>query len=119
MDAEVYWNDRLVGYLRGVRVDQPYYLGEWQPANDSAFEREFAALQAGIGVGGLGVLPVTFRSLDGKVSAPASAMVRPAPERNPYFRFGTGGEATGVVIQGTVSGPGRAEQSASADQSRE
>jgi len=32
----------------------------------------------------------------------ASAMVRPAPERQPYFRFGTEGEATGVLIQGTV-----------------
>jgi hypothetical protein len=108
MDAEVYWNGRLVGHLRGVRVDQPYYLGEWEPAGDAEFEREFAALQARLGAGVLGVLPVTFRSPDGRVTAPAAAMVRPAPERGPYFRFATGGEDAGVVRQGTVSGPGPA-----------
>jgi len=37
MDAEVYWSGRRVGLLRGVRVDQPYYLGEWVPAADSEF----------------------------------------------------------------------------------
>jgi hypothetical protein len=109
MDAEVYWNDRLVGHLRGVRVDQPYYRCQWQSAGDLEFEREFAALQARIGEGGLAVLPVTFRSVDGQVSAPASAMVRPAPEREPYFRFASGGEAAGVVIQGRDRGPDRGE----------
>jgi hypothetical protein len=106
MDAEVYWNGHLVGYLRDVRVDQPYYHGEWQSAGDPRFEREFGAIQARIGASGLGNLPVTLRSPEGQVVAPANAMVRPAPERHPYFRFGTGGEATGVVVRGTAGDPG-------------
>ena len=111
MDAEVYWNGRLVGFLRSVRVDQPYYHGQWQSAGEATFAREFAALQARIGVGGLGVLPVTLRSPDGRLSAPASMMVQPAPASAPYFRFGTGGEAPGVVIQGIVRGSSHAEPS--------
>ena len=102
VDAEVYWEGRLVGHLRGVRVDQPYYHGQWQPAGDPEFERAFAALQTGLGAGGWGALPVTFRSPDGRVSAPAAAVVRPAPERDPYFRFASGGEALG-----TAARPGR------------
>jgi hypothetical protein len=112
MDAEVYWDGRLVGHLRGVRVDQPYYRGEWRPAGDPEFARAFAALQARVGAGGLGVLPVTLRSPDGRVSAAAGAVVRPAPERDPYFRFGSGGEAAGVVVQGVVGGAGDAGQGA-------
>jgi hypothetical protein len=107
MDAEVYWNGRLVGYLRDVRVDQPYYHGAWQSAGDPDFEREFGALQARIGAGGLGHLPVTLRSPDGQVAAPANAMVRPAPDRDPYFRFGSGGEIAGVVAHGAPGCPGR------------
>ena len=55
------------------------------------------ALQAEINPDGLGVLPVTFRSPDGTVSAPAAAMVRPTLELAPYFRFGHEGLAAGIV----------------------
>jgi hypothetical protein len=87
VDAEVYWQDRLVGHLRDLTVDQPYYLGTWQPAWDTEFERAFREMQTRITPDGLGTLPVTLRSPDGKLSAPASAMVRPAPVLEPYFRF--------------------------------
>jgi hypothetical protein len=88
MDAEVYWHFRLVGYLRGVKVDQPYYHGEWIPVGDTEFEQEFRDVQNGLGREGVAAIPVTLRSTDGRVSAQARAMVRPPPERVPYFRFG-------------------------------
>jgi hypothetical protein len=100
MDAEVYWNGRLVGRLSDITVDQPYYHGTWSSADDPAFEREFRALQARLGAQGLGMLPVTFRSPDGRLTAPARAMVRPAPESVPYFRFGFPGEAAAVAVGG-------------------
>ena len=97
MDADVYWKDRLVGRLSDVKVDQPYYRGTWSSAHDPAFEEEFRTLEARLGPNGLGMLPVTFRSADGRISAPAQAMVRPAPESAPYFRFGFPGEAACLV----------------------
>jgi len=87
MDAEVHWEGRLVGYLRDVTLDQPYYHGDWSSAGDPAFEQAYAEMQQTISPSGLGVLAVTFRSPDGDMSAPAAAMVRPAPAE-PYFRFG-------------------------------
>jgi hypothetical protein len=98
MDADVYWNDRLVGRLSHVRVDQPYYHGTWSSAHDPTFEQELRALQARLGPNGLGMLPVVFRSPDGRLAAPVRAMVRPAPETAPYFRFGFPGEAASAVI---------------------
>jgi hypothetical protein len=92
VDAEVYWNGRLVGRLAGVRVDQPYYQGRWAGTGDPEFESEYRALQSRIGPSGVGMLPVTFRSPDGLLSAPASLMIRPAPEPEPYFRFGSPGD---------------------------
>jgi hypothetical protein len=97
VDAEVYWEGRLVGYLRHVAVDQPYYRGTWESVWDAAFERAFHELQSRLSPGGLGVLPVTLRSPDGASSAPAAAMVRPAPEVAPFFRFGSEGILAGVV----------------------
>ena len=97
MDAEVYWEGRLVGYLRGVVVDQPYYHGEWESAWDPAFERAFHELQSRLPPNGLGVLPVTFRTPDGASSVPAAAMVRPAPAIAPFFRLGSAGVLPGVV----------------------
>jgi hypothetical protein len=101
MDAEVYWDGRLVGHLRDVMIDQPYYHGNWSPSGDTGFERAYRALQAEIAPDGLGVLPVTFRSPDGTVSAPAAAMVRPAPESEPYFRFGHEGLSAGIFHRPT------------------
>jgi hypothetical protein len=99
VDAEVYWEGRLVGYLRGVVVDQPYYHGEWESTWDPAFERAFHTLQSRLSPGGLGVLPVTFRAPEGSSSAPAVAMVRPAPATAPSFRFGAEGVLPGVVCE--------------------
>jgi hypothetical protein len=79
-------------------VDQPYYHGDWSPAGDEGFEEAYHALQVNIAPDGLGVLPVAFRSPDGTVSTPAAAVVRPAPERAPYFRFGHEGLAAGIVV---------------------
>ena len=79
MDAEVYWSGRQVGVLRNVVVDQPYYLGEWVPADVPEFTAELAARRW---------LPVTFRSPDGARTAPARALVSPAPGVGVYFRFG-------------------------------
>jgi hypothetical protein len=101
MDAEVYWDGRLIGRFRNIVIEQPYYLGDWVSAGDAGFERAFRALQAEIAPDGLGVLPVTFRSPDGTLSAPAAAMVRPIPETAPYFRFGHAGLAAGMVHQPT------------------
>ena len=101
MDADVYWDGRLIGHLRNIVIDQPYYRGDWAPAGDAGFERAFRALQAEIAPDGLGLLPVTFRSPDGTVSAPAAAMVRPTPEPAPYFRFGHEGLAAGIVHRPT------------------
>jgi hypothetical protein len=60
MDAEVYWQGRQVGILRGGRVDQPYYLGEWPPADDPEFAAELAVRKR---------LPVVFRTPDGATTA--------------------------------------------------
>ena len=97
MHAEVYWDGRLIGHLRHIVIDQPYYHGDWSPSGDAGFERAYRAMQAEIDPDGLGVLPVTFRSPDGTVSAPAAAMVRPTPEIAPYFRFGHEGLTAGIV----------------------
>ena len=68
--AEVYWSGRRVGLLKGVRVDQPYYRGEWVPATDSEFTAALLAQQW---------LPVLFRSPDGTTSAPARVLTRRTP----------------------------------------
>jgi hypothetical protein len=96
LDAEVYWEGRLVGYLRGIVIDQPLYRGAWIPTGDSEFEQAYRALQARVAPNGLGMLPVTLRSPNGSLSAPAAAMVRPAVAE-PYFRFGGSGSAPVVV----------------------
>jgi hypothetical protein len=96
MDAEVYWEDRLIGRLSNIVIDQPYYQGAWTPTGDQEFERAYLALQARVAPDGLGMIPVTFRSPDGTVTAPAAAMVR-ANAAEPYFRFGGGGSAPEVV----------------------
>jgi hypothetical protein len=83
MDAEVYWAGRRVGLLRGVRVDQPYYLGEWVPADDPEFTATLAARRW---------LPVLFRSPDGEMSAPARALISSTPGVGVYFRFGSPGD---------------------------
>jgi hypothetical protein len=119
MDVEVYWCGRLVGHLHDIRIDQPYYHGNWFPSGDTGFERAYRTLQAEIAPDGLGVLPVTFRLpagvykivsdgtllsaivSDGTLSEPAAAVVRPAPESDPYFRFGHEGLSAGVVRQPT------------------
>ncbi len=98
MDAEVYWNGRLVGYLRNLVIDQPHYHGDWSSCGDAGFERAYRVLQAEIAPDGLGVLPVTFRSPDGTLSAPAAALVR-HPELEPYFRFGAADLEARVVCQ--------------------
>jgi hypothetical protein len=79
MDAEVYWEGRRVGLLRDVVVDQPYYRGEWLPSDVPEFTAALAAQRW---------LPVTFRSPDGSVTAPARALVSPTPGVGVYFRFG-------------------------------
>jgi hypothetical protein len=79
MDAEVYWQDRRVGVLRGVRVDQPYYHGEWAPSDDPEFAAELAVQ---------GWLPVVFRSPHGATTAPARALISATPGVGVYFRFG-------------------------------
>jgi hypothetical protein len=94
VDADVYRNGRRVGRLSGVRVDQPYDQGTWTGAGDPGFEAEFRAVQARLGPSALGMIPVTFRTPDGLVSAPARSMIRPAPEPEPYFRFGSPGDVT-------------------------
>jgi hypothetical protein len=79
MDADVYWQDRRVGVLRGVRVDQPYYRGEWTSADDPEFAAELAARKW---------LPVVFRSPDGATTAPARVLISATPGVGVYFRFG-------------------------------
>jgi hypothetical protein len=79
MDAEVFWQDRHVGMLRGVRVDQPYYHGAWVPSDDP----EFAAVLAD-----RKELAVEFRSSDGVITAPARAILSRHPGVGIYFRFG-------------------------------
>jgi hypothetical protein len=79
MDAEVYWSERRVGLLKGVRVDQPYYRGEWEPATDSEFTATLLAQRW---------LPVLFRSPDGSTSAPARVLTSQTPGVGVYFRFG-------------------------------
>jgi hypothetical protein len=96
MDAEVYWEGRLVGHLREIVIDQPYYHGVWTPTGDPVFEQAYRAIQEQVAPDGLGMIPVTFRSPDGLVSAPAAAMVRPTGTE-PYFRFGGGGSGSIVV----------------------
>jgi hypothetical protein len=96
VDAEVYWDGRLIGHLRGVAVDQPYYHGAWVPAGDPGFEQAYRALQARVAPNGLGMLPVTFRSPDGAVTAPAALMVQ-SGAADPHFRFGGAGSDPVVV----------------------
>jgi hypothetical protein len=88
MDADVFWNGRLIGHLRNVVIDQPYYLGDWTSIQDPEFEQAFRSIQASIGEKGRGMIPVLFEASDSDLSAPARLMVRPAPESAPYFRFG-------------------------------
>jgi hypothetical protein len=103
MDAEVYWEGRLIGHLRNIVIDQPYYHGEWTPTGDPDFKRAYEVLQARVAPNGLGMIPVTFRSPGGTVSAPAAAMVRPTGTEL-YFRFGGGGDATVVVHEPSSEG---------------
>jgi hypothetical protein len=84
-----------------VRYNQPEYFGEWQSIEQADFRRAFEVLQAQIAPDGLAVLPVTLRSPDGAISAPAACMVRPAPEPDPYFRHAPEGLAAGVVHEPT------------------
>jgi hypothetical protein len=79
MDAEVFWEGRRVGVLRAVKVDQPYYHGEWVPSDDPEFAAVLAARKW---------LPVEFRSPDGAITAPARALVSAVPDVGVYFRFG-------------------------------
>jgi hypothetical protein len=79
MDAEVYWQGRRVGLLRDVRVDQPYYRGEWAPSDDPEFTAVLADQKW---------LPVVFRSPDGSTTAPARVLVSRTPGVGVYFRFG-------------------------------
>jgi hypothetical protein len=79
LDAEVYWDGRQVGVLRGVTVDQPYYLGEWCPFDNLEFATQLAAQRW---------LPVVFRSKDGATTAPARALLSSTPGVGVYFRFG-------------------------------
>lgn len=95
--AHVYWNGRLAGVLLLTAIDQPRYHGIWSTAHDPDFDQAYRAMQTNIAPDGLGMLPVTFRSLDGKMSTPARAMVRPAPETAPYFRWGFPDEVACVV----------------------
>jgi hypothetical protein len=97
MHAEVYWQDCLAGHLCDLKIDQPYYRGTWKPAWDPGFEHAFREMQVRIAPDGLGILPVTLRSTDGKLSTPAAAMVRPLPEREPYFRFASEDVQAGIV----------------------
>lgn len=96
MDAEVYWEGRLIGRLSNVVIDQPYYQGTWTPTGDPEFERAYQALQTRVAPDGLGMIPVTFRSPDGTLTAPAALMVRP-DAAEPYFRFYGGGGSAQVV----------------------
>ena len=41
MNAEVFWGGRLVGYLRNIVIDQPYYHGEWISTGDPDFEQVY------------------------------------------------------------------------------
>lgn len=77
MNAEVFWEGRPVGLLRNVVVDQPYYRGEWEPADTPEFAAALAVRYW---------LPVTFRTPDGSHTAPAAALADPTV--GVYFRFG-------------------------------
>jgi hypothetical protein len=55
MDADVYWNNRLVGRLSDIEIDQPHYHGAWTPTGDEEFDRAFRAMQRQISPDGLGV----------------------------------------------------------------
>ena len=97
MDAEVYWEGRLIGRLCNIVIDQPHYQGVWTPTGEPEFERAYQALQAQVFPNGLGMIPVIFRSPEGTMVAPAAAMVRPTtPE--PYFRFGGGDGSLPVIV---------------------
>jgi hypothetical protein len=79
MDAEVYWQGRRVGVLHDVRVDQPYYRGEWTPSDDPEFVIELVARKW---------LPVVFRTPDGAMTALARVLLSRTPDVGVYFRFG-------------------------------
>jgi hypothetical protein len=38
MEAEVYWEGRLIGHLRDVETDQPHNRGVWASTGDSVYE---------------------------------------------------------------------------------
>ncbi len=99
--AQVHWDGHLVGILSGIVVSQPYYYGVWSPVGNPEFEQAFCEMQVQIAPDGLGVIPVTFRSSDGTVCAPAAAIVPPAPRKEPYFRFGSEGITAHVVHKPT------------------
>lgn len=101
MDAEVYWNGNLIGHLRDIVIDQPYYLGNWTSTGNTEFTNAYREMQTKITPNGLGILPVTFSSSDGTVTTPAAAIIRPAPETAPYFRFGQDGLTSGILVQPT------------------
>lgn len=102
MDVEVYWEGRLVGWLLSSHLDQPFFVGEWRAAGDAEWVRTYAGLQAQLGEGGVAMIGVTIRSPIGK-EAPAAAMVRPAPEREPYFRFASQVLPARVIVAGKRS----------------
>jgi hypothetical protein len=52
MDADVFWEDRLVGHLRDIMIDQPYYRAAWSSAGDQEFEKQ--EMQQSISPSGLG-----------------------------------------------------------------
>jgi hypothetical protein len=95
-DAHVYWDGRLIGLLRNIVIDQPYYHSDWFPSGDAESVQAYRALQTELAPDGLAVLPVTVRSADGTGSAAAAAVVRPGPEPAPDVRFGHEGLAAGV-----------------------
>lgn len=97
MDADVDWEGRLIGRLADVRVDQPYDRGTWAGAGVTELEPAVRGEPERIGPHGLGVLPVVFHSTGGHSSAPAAALIRPAPEAEPNSRIATAGLSAHVV----------------------
>src|SRR5262245_59020445 len=79
MDVEVHWLGRRVGLFREIRVEQPYYLGAWVPADDPPFAAALATGQ---------MVPVVFQSPDSADVDLVYALVDPRPDAGVYFRWG-------------------------------